>query len=155
MAVNTGCQVGPVQKGVCGWRAWSYMTKRRRTSDIKDGSKGTEKMTVFLSALQDSCWVPHSDISLVKMYFFFLYHVKHMRAHHIAPLKACLMQPRSVVCQLNYAEWARLSSVLLSKFHILEDTRRLSFPQQLIRVWLCISKAPLCVCRVVWSQRLK
>lgn len=64
------------------------------------------------------------------------------------------MQPQSVVCQLNYAEWSGIVfSAPLKVIHTGGHTQALSFSHQLNHMWLCISKAPLHVSSVVFGPR--
>lgn len=80
----------------------------------------------------------------------------HSLTQHIKSLKACLMQPQSVVCQLNYAEWSGIvfSAPSQSYTHWMTHTRKaLSFSHRLNHMWLCISEAPLHVSSVVFSPR--
>lgn len=54
------------------------------------------------------------------------------------------MQPQSIVCQLNYAEWcAIVFSSPLKVIHTGGHMQAVSFPHQLNQLWLCISKALL------------
>ena len=79
--------------------------------------------------------------------------------HHIKSLKACLLQPPSVFCQLNYAEWRGMvfCAPLEVIQYILENTythtQPLSLSHQLNHMWLCISKPPLHVSSVVFSPQ--
>lgn len=69
------------------------------------------------------------------------YAVKLTLTQQIEFLKACLMQPQSVVCQLNYAEWSGNRLQCCSQSHT--HWRTQTFSQQVNNMWLCISETPL------------